>query len=185
MNNEKPGHNKSFIYDNILGSMGERLIENVLKKRYQVYHYGYEFLLESISQLGKPERYNETLNMLQVHPDFIILSEKDCLPWPIEVKASRYKSLEDMFDDTKRGERGYIKLLNQIKNYHEVRYVNIIWNPERSDVKLYSGKIRKESGVEYFDLVKHHPRSLFTQEDLDVICQTVKDIPPPPKKYGK
>ena len=78
----------SFASNVVKGRIAETLIEEMFKKSgYQVYRFGYEAILQNISQINTDLKGSETKDRIRSIPDFIVVSPKGSVQL-IEVKYS-------------------------------------------------------------------------------------------------
>ncbi len=78
----------SFASNLVKGRIAEALIEEMFKEAgYQVYRFGYEAILQNISQINTDLKDSETKEKIKSIPDFIVVSPKGSVQL-IEVKYS-------------------------------------------------------------------------------------------------
>ncbi|MBN2459698.1 hypothetical protein JXB28_05410 [Candidatus Woesearchaeota archaeon] len=179
--------NKKGMNRMIFGKMAETLIEHTLKKRFYVYHFGYELITENVSQrkkekskLKKFDDWTEADFMIQASPDFIITAKDDDKErlYFIEVKTSREYTLDEEFKKFLHNARWY-KTLHAIKYYPGLRIINLIWNCEKPDLKLFLGKMKDDG--KNFELIEQKVEMLLSKEEVDDILEIVKNMNPPEK----
>ena len=77
-----------FASNVVKGRIAETLVEEMFKKsKYQVYRFGYEAILQNISQINVDIRDSETKDKIRSIPDFIVVSPHGSVQL-IEVKYS-------------------------------------------------------------------------------------------------
>jgi len=83
------GKSKTTFASNVVkGRIAETLVEEMFKKSgYQVYRFGYEAILQNISQINTDIKNSETKEKIRSIPDFVVVSPKGSIQL-IEVKYS-------------------------------------------------------------------------------------------------
>lgn len=78
-----------FASNVVKGRIAETLVEEMFKKSgYQVYRFGYEAILENVSQSGYKIKDSDTWNRIRSIPDFLVISPNGSIQL-IEVKYSK------------------------------------------------------------------------------------------------
>ena len=97
LNNMKEKSDYSFASNVVKGRIAETLVEEMFKKSdYIVYRFGYEAILENLSQLrqlGRELKDSDTLDKIRSIPDFLVISPKGSVQL-IEVKYSSSGTLQ-------------------------------------------------------------------------------------------
>jgi hypothetical protein len=155
----------SFDPENILkGRIGESLVEELLKKSgNKVYRFGYEAVLQNLTQLEKAfDRENEVGKRIKSIPDFIVIN-KEGKPFFVEVKfRTNLIVFQDQFDRIDMIEKFWkakIIIVTTEKPYFRISdspYLNTKrewnWNPLKEDkdfgisddiLKEFNGLIEK------------------------------------------
>lgn len=184
----KSAEQTKFLRHMIFGKMTETLIEQILKSRFYVYHFGYELITENISQIARDknkqinyDKRTEADRMIEVSPDFLITAKNDEQGklYFIEVKTTRGETLMAEFNQYHHNSRRWYKCLQAIKYYPSLRIVNVIWDCKKPDIKVYSGKL-SEDGKD-FSLIEEKTGDLFNDKDLDIIFEVIRNMKPPQK----
>jgi len=182
-------NDKDWLHASVLGAMGNTAIEDVLKKRFRVYRFGYESTLQNLTRSEEPERedmpqlvrkYSDAFEMIRCMPDFILVDKKDKSKRIfLEVTTNRGEGIKQLCE-TFRGGAKYFKTFNLARFYSDARLINILWNPENPQINIYSVKIEKEH-LKFFDIPIEE---FMTSEDKEMVLALIRRTTPPPLSFG-
>lgn len=168
--------NDGWIKEDMFGKITQNIVENILKRRFEVYNFGYEVITESLAQKRKETiNYNETFNTIQAKPDYIIYNAEKGLRY-VEVKAKRDKTFKEAFEQNKLyKDATFHKVLRLAKYYPNTIIVNLVWDIEIRNILLYEPVIENEDVV-----LKELPLgTLFEQVDVDKFYEVMSWVIPP------
>ena len=120
--------NYSFASNVVKGRIAETLVEEMFKKSgYIVYRFGYEAILENISQLrqlGKDLQNSDTLDKIRSIPDFLVISPNGSVQL-IEVKYSSSATLSKsaLHKYAVFWREARVLLVSPLKPYFSINYV--------------------------------------------------------------
>jgi hypothetical protein len=182
-------NDKDWLHASVLGAMGNTAIEDVLKKRFHVYRFGYESTLQNLTQSEEPERedvpqllrtYSDAFKMIQCMPDFILVDKKDKSKRIfLEVTTNRSEGIKQLCETYRAGAK-YFRTFNLARFYSDAKVINILWNPENPQIYIYSVK-REGDSLKFIDIPIEE---FMTSEDKEMILALIRRTAPPPLSFG-
>jgi len=141
------------------GRMAETLVEEMLKKcGNQVYRFGYEAVLQNLTQLeARFDKHTEVSERMRAIPDFVVIDGKG-KPAFVEVKFRR-DPIEPLHEET-------IDKLERVEKY---------WNAEMIFVNCVEAPYFRISRPPYFKNVSQPKRGLVLEPITSVQAWNVSD----------